>query len=254
MSWSKVNLFNMHKHASSPPPRELMKTPFQLRHRAKQLSTAYHAGHISQHQLKRTFQPLLPRVFHQSTDIPTPPNTMLTFAYLERRLDVVMFRACFVPSIWDARYLVRTGKVTVNGRKCILSNYLLEDLDIVQVAAHHIRLLNPRAEKSTNEDTDDTSTAPSDDTQQASDDSSDSQRLPKNVSAFPSADLGFHPVDFMAPFIFIPEYLEVNFNNLTICLLRSPTIKPGRCEIPSPYDDVTHQRSFDYYIRFRRQK
>jgi hypothetical protein len=74
----------------------------------------------------------------------------------------------------------------------------------------------------------------------------------RSVHAYPDRDYGFHPYPYMAPWMFIPEYLEVNLNNLTICFLRSPMVKPGRCEVPSPYDELVHQRAFDFYSKYRR--
>lgn len=42
---------------------------------------------------------------------------MLCFAELERRLDVVVHRCMFAPSVWAARGLVVQGYVKVNGEK-----------------------------------------------------------------------------------------------------------------------------------------
>ena len=36
---------------------------------------------------------------------------------LERRLDVVVYRAKFAPTIWAARQLVNHGHIRVNGKK-----------------------------------------------------------------------------------------------------------------------------------------
>ena len=48
--------------------------------------------------------------------LPTPYMQM-TFAPLERRLDVVVFRALFASSARQARQFVVHGAVTVNGKK-----------------------------------------------------------------------------------------------------------------------------------------
>lgn len=48
---------------------------------------------------------------------PPTPYTNMTFAPLERRLDVAIFRALFASSARQARQFVLHGAVTVNGKK-----------------------------------------------------------------------------------------------------------------------------------------
>lgn len=43
-----------------------------------------------------------------------PVGTMM-FSEVERRLDVLVFRACFASSVWQAKALVVHGKVKLNG-------------------------------------------------------------------------------------------------------------------------------------------
>ena len=193
--------------------------------------------------------------------VPTPPVTMLTFAPLERRADTVLFRSCFVPSIWHARFLCRTGRVTVNGKKISVPGYVMEDGDILQVMGDKVPLLNPDAryeyhkalrdeqkDETNNEVQDETEAKDETDTMKA-----DGKEKKVGNRMFPSKVWQFEPIPYMAPFTFLPEYLEVNYNNLTVCFLRSPVVKPGRCEIPSPFDDVVHQRTYDHYVRHIRQ-
>lgn len=49
----------------------------------------------------------------------TTPYMQMTFAPLERRLDVAIFRALFASSARQARQFVVHGAVTVNGKKVI---------------------------------------------------------------------------------------------------------------------------------------
>lgn len=44
------------------------------------------------------------------------PVGSLMFGEVERRLDVLVFRACFAQSVWQAKSLVVAGKVKLNGR------------------------------------------------------------------------------------------------------------------------------------------
>jgi ribosomal protein S4 len=52
-----------------------------------------------------------------ATAPPRTPFTQMTFAPLERRLDVAIFRAMFASSARQARQFVVHGAVTVNGKK-----------------------------------------------------------------------------------------------------------------------------------------
>lgn len=45
----------------------------------------------------------------------SPVGTMM-FAETERRLDVLIFRACFAKSVWNARAYVVQGHVKLNGK------------------------------------------------------------------------------------------------------------------------------------------
>lgn len=52
-----------------------------------------------------------------TSSVPRTPYTQMTFAPLERRLDVAVFRALFASSARQARQFVVHGAVTVNGKK-----------------------------------------------------------------------------------------------------------------------------------------
>lgn len=45
------------------------------------------------------------------------PVGSLMFTEVERRIDVVIFRACLAPSVYEARRLVVHGSVLLNGKK-----------------------------------------------------------------------------------------------------------------------------------------
>ncbi len=52
---------------------------------------------------------------------------------LERRLDAVVYRAKFVPTVFAARQFVSHGHVTVNGRRVTIPSYRLRIGDVVEV-------------------------------------------------------------------------------------------------------------------------
>jgi small subunit ribosomal protein S4 len=52
---------------------------------------------------------------------------------LERRLDALVYRAKFVPTVFAARQFVSHGHVTVNGRRVTIPSYRLRINDVVEV-------------------------------------------------------------------------------------------------------------------------
>ncbi|CEP12175.1 hypothetical protein [Parasitella parasitica] len=208
MSWNKYNLYNIaHK--------ELVnfnnKTLFQQKWIAKRETRAYHGDEVTERQFKsKYFDPKLPTV-HSAADggQAHPPVAVLSFAELERRLDFVVFRSNFCPSIYAARQLCVHGKVLVNGKKLAYPSHKLKDGDIVTVDPQAIQFL--KGEK--------------------------------------GQELEFTPKPFSQPFLFVPEYLEVNYNTCQTVFLRSPISRPGRTEIPSPFPPEFHSLAYEYYAR-----
>ena len=52
---------------------------------------------------------------------------------LERRLDAVVYRAKFVPTIFAARQFVNHGHVTVNGNRVNIASYRVKEGDVIAV-------------------------------------------------------------------------------------------------------------------------
>jgi small subunit ribosomal protein S4 len=52
---------------------------------------------------------------------------------LERRLDSVVYRMKFVPTVFAARQFVNHGHVRVNGRKVNIPSYMVKDGDVIEV-------------------------------------------------------------------------------------------------------------------------
>ena len=52
---------------------------------------------------------------------------------LERRLDSVIYRMKFVPTIFSARQFVSHGHILVNGKKVTIASYVVKDEDIIEV-------------------------------------------------------------------------------------------------------------------------
>ncbi|HAY06246.1 MAG TPA: 30S ribosomal protein S4 [Hyphomonas sp.] len=52
---------------------------------------------------------------------------------LESRLDAIVYRAKFVPTVFAARQFINHGHVTVNGKRCNIGSARLKPGDVVQV-------------------------------------------------------------------------------------------------------------------------
>ncbi|MBU6474646.1 MAG: 30S ribosomal protein S4 [Alphaproteobacteria bacterium] len=52
---------------------------------------------------------------------------------LERRLDAVIYRLKFVPTVFAARQFVSHGHVKVNGKRVTISSYSVRDGDVIEV-------------------------------------------------------------------------------------------------------------------------
>ncbi len=52
---------------------------------------------------------------------------------LERRLDAVVYRAKFVPTVFAARQFVNHGHVLVNGKRVNIASYRVKEGDVIEV-------------------------------------------------------------------------------------------------------------------------
>ncbi|PGH32971.1 hypothetical protein GX50_04185 [[Emmonsia] crescens] len=154
-SWNKVNLYNL-KHANIPHTSS--KTFFQQKWIAKSLARTYHGEQVRESQWEKMFSRRLRSVVPMDANYlarndgasesagrgsglegvgprkaPLTPHMQMTFAPLERRLDVAIFRAMFASSTRQARQFVIHGYVTVNGKKMRYPGYLLNPGDLFQV-------------------------------------------------------------------------------------------------------------------------
>lgn len=140
MSMSKYNLYNLARERS---PTSLYKTQnfFKQKWVSKSLLRSYHGEHIREKQWTKMFSrklasvvPMDPAYLAQNDGslesagrgsgltsayerrIKRTPHMLQTFAPLERRLDIAVFRALFASSSRQARQFVVHGAVTVNGK------------------------------------------------------------------------------------------------------------------------------------------
>lgn len=91
--------------------------------RAKQKLKGYY-GNMTEKQFRRTYDEAV-RVKGDTSE-----NLI---GLLERRLDAVVYRAKFVPTVFAARQFVNHGHVLVNGKKVNIPSYRMKVGDVVEV-------------------------------------------------------------------------------------------------------------------------
>jgi small subunit ribosomal protein S4 len=103
--------------------RKQKTSDFGLQLRAKQKLKGYY-GNLTEKQFSRTYAEAARR----------KGNTAETLiGLLEARLDAVVYRAKFVPTVFAARQFVNHGHVTVNGKRVNIASYRVKIGDVVQV-------------------------------------------------------------------------------------------------------------------------
>ena len=90
---------------------------------AKQKLRGYY-GNITERQFQRVYQEAARR---------RGDTAEFMVGLLERRLDTVVYRLNFVPTVFAARQFVSHGHVTVNGRRVTIPSYRLREGDVVEV-------------------------------------------------------------------------------------------------------------------------
>lgn len=93
--------------------------------RAKQKVKGYY-GNISEKQFRRYYQEAIRLKGDSGENL---------IGILERRLDAVVYRAKFVPTVFAARQFVNHGHVKVNGRRVNIGSYQVKPGDVVEVRA-----------------------------------------------------------------------------------------------------------------------
>lgn len=97
---------------------------FGLQLRAKQKLKGYY-GEVTEKQFKKQFQ---------EADRMKGDTSQNLIGLLERRLDAVVYRAKFAPTVFSARQLVSHGHVRVNGVKCSIASRRIAVGDIISLS------------------------------------------------------------------------------------------------------------------------
>jgi len=96
---------------------------FGLQLRAKQKLKGYY-GNLTEKQFSRTYEEAARRKGNSSENL---------IALLESRLDAIVYRAKFTPTVFSARQFVNHGHVMVNGSRVNIASYRVKPGDVVQV-------------------------------------------------------------------------------------------------------------------------
>jgi small subunit ribosomal protein S4 len=103
--------------------RKQKLSDFGVQLRAKQKLKGYY-GNISERQFRNIYQEAIRRSGDSSEQL---------VGLLESRLDAVVYRAKFVPTVFAARQFVNHGHIQVNGKRVNISSYRCKPGDVVSV-------------------------------------------------------------------------------------------------------------------------
>ncbi|MDA0996779.1 MAG: 30S ribosomal protein S4 [Proteobacteria bacterium] len=103
--------------------RRKKPSDYGLQLMAKQKLKGYY-GNISEKQFRSYYQEATRRRGDNSENL---------IGLLERRLDAVVYRMKFVPTVFAARQFVNHGHVTVNGKRVNIPSYMVSDGDVIEV-------------------------------------------------------------------------------------------------------------------------
>ena len=103
--------------------RKQKLSDFGIQLRAKQKLKGYY-GDLTEKQFRR--------IYGEAVRVNGDTGENLV-GLLERRLDAVVYRSKFVPTVFAARQFVNHGHVTVNGKKVNIPSYRVKEGDVIEV-------------------------------------------------------------------------------------------------------------------------
>lgn len=103
--------------------RRSKPTDYGIQLFAKQKLKGYY-GNIGERQFRRYYQEAVRLRGDSGQNL---------IGLLERRLDAVVYRAKFVPTVFAARQFVSHGHVLVNGKRVTIPSYQIQDGDVIEI-------------------------------------------------------------------------------------------------------------------------
>jgi len=98
-------------------------TDYGIQLNAKQKLKGYY-GNINERQFRNIYRQALTKRGDTIENL---------IGLLESRLDTVIYRAKFTPTVFAARQLINHGHIRVNKKKVNISSYLVKDTDVIEV-------------------------------------------------------------------------------------------------------------------------
>jgi small subunit ribosomal protein S4 len=103
--------------------RRKKPTDYGVQLMAKQRLKGYY-GSIGERQFRRLYQEASRRRGDTSENL---------VGLLERRLETIVYRAKFVPTVFAARQFINHGHIKVNGKRVNIGSYQCRDTDVIEV-------------------------------------------------------------------------------------------------------------------------
>ena len=128
----KVNLWGRPKspfNSRAYPPgqhgqaRKGKPTDYGIQLQAKQKLKAYY-GNINERQFRNIYRKAITKRGDTIENL---------IGLLESRLDTVIYRAKFTPTVFAARQLINHGHIRVNKKRVNISSYLVKETDVIDV-------------------------------------------------------------------------------------------------------------------------
>ena len=98
-------------------------TDYGIQLQAKQKLKAYY-GNINERQFRNIYRKALSKKGDTTENLIT---------LLESRLDTVIYRAKFAPTVFSARQMINHGHIKVNKKKVNISSYLVKEEDSIEI-------------------------------------------------------------------------------------------------------------------------
>ena len=98
-------------------------TDYGVQLNAKQKLKAYY-GNINERQFRNIYRKAITKKGDTTENL---------IGLLESRLDTIIYRAKFTPSVCAARQLINHGHIRVNKKKVNISSYLVKESDVIEV-------------------------------------------------------------------------------------------------------------------------
>ena len=128
----KVNLWGrpkspFNKRAYGPGQHGQTKTSkpsdYGIQLQAKQKLKAYY-GNINERQFRNIYRKALSKKGDTTENL---------IALLESRLDTVIYRAKFAPTVFSARQMINHGHIKVNKKRVNISSYIVKSTDLIEI-------------------------------------------------------------------------------------------------------------------------